>query len=279
MKCELKDTFQFDNKACMSLLPERLMFESFGLSADKATKAAIEYFAGAGYIYFSNIQRDSTKRIKKMTGWIGKQIVKPMMNEQTREAVKQADEKIGIFEAKGANLEEYISLVDESGQKFYAGIVQPKGGNYEKAARFGGILASLTSLEDMITNRKTDLKRNRYNPLKTGSDVIAAKTLFADYKTQAIDMLGSVLSKENMSKRSIKTQAKNTWEYVLETKGRGLLTLGMTAPLSAGCVCQDVADYKVFGDEKEPGGITCGGIAVALLVLYCCCGGSSDNKR
>ncbi|MEK6845157.1 MAG: hypothetical protein AABY26_00240 [Nanoarchaeota archaeon] len=271
MKCELKDTFNFDGKFCRTLLPERAMFQHFGLEPQPALKASLEYFAGAGYIYFGNVQRDSFTFGGKVKGWSGKQIVKPFMPREVRRVVYEADKNIGIYEANDADFSSYLSLVEKCGKDFYSAIVANKKGEVQLAGEFGGVLASLTSLEDMLSNRENDLAGGRYNPLKTEAELTLAKEMFGEYRQQSLRMLGEVLNDERLQRETILHQGKIAFDYLLTSKGRGITALAATVPFTTGCACQDIANVNACGENASRGGITCGGIAVALVIGYLCC--------
>lgn len=269
MKCELIDTFKFKKKYCRTLLPERLMFQHFGLTPKQAFKAAIEYFAGVGYIFFGNAQRDSASRLKRLKGRLGKQVVRAFMSPGVQSVVMGSDRKIGSYEAEDVSLEKYVSMIHDCGEDFYASIVEPKGGNYELAGKFGGTLAALTTLDDMVSHRDYDLAKQRYNPLRTESDIERAKEMLEEYQAVARQIMEGVLNNDTLAEQTAFEQAKMSLRHLKSPAD--LMPLAMTAPLYMGCACNDCAQTEVCDSTTITiPRVTCGGLAIAVIVGLIC---------
>jgi hypothetical protein len=206
--------------------------------------------------------------MQTLKGRIGKQIVKPLMTRQVRSAVRSANNRIAKYEANDAGLEDYVSMVSGCGKDLYQAIVEPKGGNADLAGRFGGVLASLTTLEDMLRNRESDLANRRYNPLKTENDVNKATVMYEDYKANAIEMMGRVLNNDMLKQQTSIEQAKLSFAYLKSP--RNWIPLAMTSPLYMGCACDDCAETELCGPETCNPRVTCGGLAVAIIAALAC---------
>tara|TARA_Y100000310_G_scaffold343958_1_gene454158 strand:+ start:12899 stop:13747 length:849 start_codon:yes stop_codon:yes gene_type:complete len=213
------------------------MFERFGLSPLNASVATSQYLAGAAYIHFGNLQRDSENPGRKAMGYLGKEAAGLLMQRNVREAVSKADHLIGAYEANHANLDSYTSLVRGSGEDFFRAIVYLGEGDYKAAAELGGDLAVLTSLDDNITNRATDVSGGRFNPLISQADLRIAEEMFSESRERVVQTMSDVLNNESLESRRLLQQAKGAWDYIRSTKGKNLIPLGAAALV--GCECSE----------------------------------------
>lgn len=203
MKCPLKIFRDINPKYCLTYLPDRLMFQSFGLSPLYAWIATFEYGLAAGYIHCSNIERDCIYVNIVMNAKKTKQIIRNFLGEQLRKHLKKADLLIAEYEARDASLDEYIDMVEAQGNKLFKIIVAPKHGNVNLAGKVGGLLAKLTDLDTLIQNRDYNVANNRYNPIKNVGNLQKAQEMINDCREELINILGKFINKETLCANSL----------------------------------------------------------------------------
>ncbi|MBU0959335.1 MAG: hypothetical protein KKB31_05310, partial [Nanoarchaeota archaeon] len=119
MKCPLKIVAPIDVKYCISYLPDRLMFKSFGLSSFNSLISTFEYGLSAGYIHFANLERDCSSLDTLVNAQKTKDFCRRFLRKPLRLHLKNADRQITTYEKNNALLEEYILMVGNNGQELF----------------------------------------------------------------------------------------------------------------------------------------------------------------